>query len=1053
MKNKSIRVIQLTLIFMLVGLLSVSANSYSAPGQSVMQAGQQKSVNGKVTDSSGEAIPGASVVVKGTTVGTSTDVDGNFNLPLPANATTLVVSFVGMKSTEVVIGGQSTINVTLESDFMAVDEVVVTALGIKREKKALGYSVQDIKGDDLAQAKETNVVNSLSGRIAGVQVIKSGNGIGGSSKITIRGNSSLTGNNQPLIVVDGIPMDNFVGGGSEWSGTDYGSGIADINPDDIESISVLKGASAATLYGNRAGNGVLLITTKKGAVRRGAGITVTSNLTIENMLTYPELQNEFSQGTEGGYVIDSSSSWGEKITGQTVDYWTGEKRQLAADKNGFKDFLNTGLTSTNTVSFDRAVDDNAVRISLTHMDSKGMTPNEELKRTSFMLRGSTKLGEQKRWTLDSKINYIRSVGYNRPTLGINQSNIFYNMYLIPRSVFIKDLDPPTKPDGTRRWYAPEDVPTQNPYWVIKNDLKEDVRDRFLGFMSIKYDFTDWMNLELKYGADLYSLQLENTLKSGGIVRPSGAYSVSTQTFLEGNASSLLNLFKSNIFDSDFDASMTIGTNFMHRKSQTIRGNSDNLVIPDIYAISNGIKPTVGHDREEKKVNSLLGSAQLSYKEFLFFDFSFRNDWTSTLSPDNWSFFYKGYTLGLVVDEMLEKYNAKLPDFVTFAKLRASYAEVGNDLPPYQLYNTYSIGSNFFDYKTVGSGSTLFNSAVDNELIKESEFGLDLKFFNNRVGLDFTYYKKNAVNQLLNLPVPAETGYANKKINAGDIQNKGVELMMYGDILRSPQGLNWRVVLNFAKNKNTVEELAEGIEQYALGGSEHVNVFATAGGNYGDIWGRKFNRVTDETSPFFDKIIVDANGLPTRTNAKFLLGSQQPDWMGGISNELSYKNLSLRMLIDVRKGGDIYSGTSAAMYLSGTAKETAANDRADFVVENSVISDGSGGYVENTKAVKPQHYWARVAGRDGAAERFIYDGSNVRLREVTLTYQFTNKLLNKTPFTKATFSVVGRNLWLIHSNLPGIDPESVYGTNSNAYSLETGPPPTTRSFGFNLTLGF
>jgi TonB-linked SusC/RagA family outer membrane protein len=1012
----------------------------------------QTTVTGRVSGDDGLGIPGVSVLERGTTNGTVTNVDGDYSIRVGANAT-LVFSFMGYATQEVPLEGRTSVNVTLELSTLAVDEVVVTALGIRRERKALGYSVQDIKGDDLMMAKETNVINSLSGKIAGLQLIKSGNGIGGSTKINIRGNSSLVGNNQPLIVVDGIPMDNFIGGGSEWMGVDYGSGISDINPDDIESMSVLKGASAATLYGNRAGNGVILITTKKGSVKRGAGITVTSNLTFEDMLTYPDLQNTFSQGTEGNYVIDSQTSWGAKIAGQMVDYWAGGQRPLTADVDGFRNFLSTGLTSTNTVSFDRVVDDNAVRASLTHMNSAGMTPNENLERTSFNIRGSTKMGEKKRWTVDSKLNYVRSIGENRPTLGINQSNIFYTFYIMPRTVQVRDLDPPTDATGKRRWYAPEDVPSQNPYWKVHNDLNRDVRDRFLGFMSVKYDFTDWMNLEVKYGADLYSLQIENTLKSGGIVRPAGAYSVSTQNFLEGNATSLLNLNKQNIDDSGFSAGLTLGGNLMHRKSQTISGNSDNLVIPGIYALSNGIKPTVGHDRGEKNVNSALGSAQVSYKDFIYLDYSFRNDWTSTLSPDNWSFFYNGISAGWVANEMFKTFGVNLPEFITFAKVRASYAEVGNDLPPYQLYNTYSIGTNFFDYKTINSGSVLYNQDVQNELIKESELGLDLKLFDNRFGLDLTFYKKNATNQLLNLPVPNETGYSSKIINAGNIQNQGTELMAYADVLRSTRGLSWRIILNYSKNENTILELAEGIANYSLGGSEHVNVYATVGGNYGDIWGRRLNRVTDETSPYFDQIIVDANGLPTRTNDKFLLGTQQPDWLGGIANELSYKNVSLRFLIDMRKGGDIYSGTSANNYWYGTALETADNDRADFVVPNSVISDGQGGYTENTKLIKPQHYWQRVAGRDGAAEEFLYDATNVRLREVTLSYNLGNKVLSKTPFTRATFSFVGRNLWLIQNNLPGVDPESVYGTNTNAPALETGPAPTTRSLGFNVILGF
>lgn len=1015
----------------------------------------KKQIKGTVKDAVGMTLPGVSVQEKGTSNGVITDADGKYNINASSNAT-LVFSFIGMATQEVAVEGKSKVDVVLSESAEALDEVVVTALGIKREKKALGYAVQEVKGDALVEAREPNVINSLSGKVAGVNIARSSNGPGGSSKIVIRGYSSLTNDNQPLIVVDGIPMDNFTGGGGEWSGTDMGSGMSDINPDDVESISILKGASAAALYGSRAGNGVILITTKKGTKKKGIGVTYSSNVSFESILTYADVQNSFGQGANGVYDSESGSSWGPKIEGQEVQSWTGKTVKLSADKDGFNDFLETGVNMTNSIALDKAGEDYSVRAAFTNMDNSGIIPNVKLKRNTFTLRGTADLGPNKKWHLDSKISFNRSVGENRPALGRNQYNMFNTFYLMPRTVHVSDLDPAFDEDGNRRWFKSEDVPSENPYFYINHVKNTDTRDRLLGFTSLKYEVFSWLNAEVKYGLDYYTTQTESKIEAGGIVNPNGRYDVSMKHFLETNGSFLLTAHKRN-FIGDFDGSLSLGGNMMHNKWNQINGNGGQMVVEGVYSIGNGFKPTPGHSRSEKKINSLYGTGQIAYKNYAFLDFTFRNDWSSALSSDNRSFFYPSASLGLIATDMIEDMGVDLPDYLTFVKFRASYAEVGNDLPARQLETVYSVGSNPNDIKTIARGSTLYNKDVKSELKTSREFGADIRLFDNRFTLDFTYYKENTTNQLIPIPMPEGSGYARRMVNTGDIQNKGMELMATAHIFRNNDGFNWSLGVNYAKNENTIEELDKDMKRYELTGSEYIKAYAEEGQKYGVIYGYDFKRVTDENSEHYGKIIVDDSGLPLQDNSEFKhLGDAQPDFSIGVSNQFSYKNLSLSFLIDAKVGGDIYSGTLASMYAAGTAKETADNDRKDFIVPNTVIESGDGDnktYAVNDKEVSAQNYWGRVAGRAGVATPFIYEATSVRLRELVISYRLPKNLLKKTFFTSAKVSFVGRNLWLMYSDMPGIDPESVYGTNTNAPALETFASPTTRTLGFNISLSF
>lgn len=1021
-----------------------------------MQA--QTTVKGVVVDAASNlGLPGVSVVVKGTSQGVTTDFDGNYSIEVSNAESTLQFSYVGFTTQEIAINGQSTINVSLVEDVSQLDEVVVTALGIKRERKSLGYAVQEVKGEALTEARETNVANALSGKIAGIQVIKGSNGPASSSKIVLRGNSSLTGDNQPLIVVDGIPMDNFTGADNTDffnPSQDMGNGLGDLNPDDIETMTVLKGASAAALYGSRAGNGVILITTKTGKARKGLGITFSATTGFERLFVEPDLQNQFAQGSEGIYGNQSRLSWGPKITGQSVEDWKGDQTTLRAYDN-LGNFYNGGFNQTYSLSFQQQVSDGtSLYTSANYLDDDSNVPGATLERLNLTTRAVSKFGDDKRWTTDVKVQYINTKAGNRPLNGANNNNAFGTIAQLPRSLDVSQFRNTTDEFGKMRWFVPENA--ENPYWSAKNRLSSDARDRFLLNGSIKYDFTDWLSAEVKAGADIYTTTNESKLYSGSPGNNTGRYSFGKDSFIEKNFSFLVMASQDDVVGK-FGGSATLGGNIMGRSSNNISGSSGELVVPNLFSLNNGVNPaSVSQGSVERRTNSIYGTFQINYDGFLFLDFTGRNDWSSTLSKENRSFFYPSVSTSFVFTDMLIKSGVELPEWLTFGKIRASYATVGNDLPPYQLYNSYFIGNDANGNTTAGTNNVLFNPDLKSELIKSQEVGFEGRFFNNRLGLDFAWYKSNATNQLIPLPLDPLSGYSAKMVNAGDVQNVGVELSINGKIIYDPEGFSWDASVNYATNKNTIEKLADDVSQFRLGGYDNLSVLAVERGGYGEIWGTRYARVEDEASPNFGKIIVDGNGLPTASSEKFKLGNQQPKAMIGFTNNFSYKNLSLGFLIDARIGGEIFSGSNHALQESGNAAVTVVNgERADIVVDG-VVSDGSGGFVTNTVGVSPQRYWTAITGRSGNLginEANIYDATNVRLRNINLNYKIPSSWLENTGLQGAKLGISANNVWMMKNNLNGIDPESVFATSTNATGFEYLSPPTTSSVFLNVSLNF
>ena len=1046
---------------LLASTLCFSGNIYSAssagnPDTDISQ--QNAKVTGTIEDALGP-VAGASVVIKGTTNGTMTDMDGNFTLDGVKNGDIIQISFIGYATQEIPYAGQASLSVHLEEDTQKLDEVVVTALGMKRDKKALGYAMQELKGDELLSSREPNLANSLSGKVSGLQIVRSSNGVGGSSKIVLRGNSSLTGSNQPLIVVDGTPMDNFTGGVDDvWgnSGADMGNGLSDINPEDIESMTVLKGASAAALYGSRAGNGVILITTKSGRKNEGLGITVNAGITAESIFLKPDMQNSFGQGSVGVYDNQSRLSWGPKAEGQTVTDWLGRQVPLQTYDN-IDAFFHTGTSFNEGVSFQQNINGTSVFASINRSDDAGITPESKLNKTNVTLRATTFLDKTEKWKVDAKVNYINMNAHNRPIQGVNPSNAFNTIYGLPRSLNVKEFKSSVDEEGNMIWWDASKNPQENPYWVTKYRQNNDTRNRLLGNVSLKYAPTNWFDIELRGGTDYYTTTKNEKVYAGGNTSPRGLYNEGSETFYENNYSFLATARKDNLLDR-LGGFVTFGGNLMMQQRTKMNASAGELLVPDLFSLNNGInKPTVTSELIRRKMNSLYGSLQLNWDGYLFLDVTARNDWSSTMSKDNRSYFYPSVSLSGVISDMLPKIGGNMPEWFTFAKVRASYAEVGNDLDPYQLYNNYTVGKDENGNTTAAPGQILFDSSVRSELIKSWEAGLDVRFLQNRLGLDFAWYKTNATRQLLNLPLDPFAGYSSRKVNAGNIQNEGLEISLNGAIFQSPdvQGFNWNATAQFSLNRNKIIDLYPGVTLYDIKTLDAIQIVAAQGSYYGDIYGQTFLRVTDKDSPHYGKVIVGDDGLPLISAEKSKVGNQSPDWMLGLTNSFSYKGFNLSFLVDFRIGGDIYSATASNLFVRGNAAGTVVNgERQDFVVPNTVVRK-DGGYVENNVPVTHQNYWERIGstGNYGLPEVFTYDATNIRLRNITLGYTFNRAMLKKTPFLRLNLSATCNNVWMIHYNLPGIDPESVSATNTNATGFENGAAPTSRSFTFNVTVGF
>nr|WP_295867351.1 SusC/RagA family TonB-linked outer membrane protein [uncultured Chitinophaga sp.] len=1019
-------------------------------------AQEKKWVSGTLKDGSGAPIIYATIVEKGTINGTTSNEKGAFRVQVASNAT-LVITSVGFTKLEVPAGGN--LDLVMQDNSKGLNEVVVTALGISREKKSLGYSMQEVKANTLVEAHETNITNALTGVVAGLQVTRSSGGPAASSKINLRGNTSLNGKNQPLIVVDGVPIDNSTGvapnGTNDyWNPSlDMGNGLSDLNANDIASVSVLKGPAAAALYGSRAGDGVILITTKTGKRNAGVGITVSSTVGVETFFTRPETQKAFGQGANGAFNETSGTSWGPKITGQEVTNWAGNKEKLAYYDNP-KSFYNTGLSHNENISFQQQLDKTSVYTSLNYLNDKSMIPGTKLSRVNITSRISSKYGEKNRLSTDFKVQYSNANALNRPAAGTNPWNYASLLYTMPTSIDITQFKNPVNEFGKMYWYSTSnDV---NPYWATKYRLNQDVRNRFILNGSMKYEFTSWLNAEIKAGGDMYTTNTESKTYFGSPAAVDGGYSTGRYTFSELNYSTLITAKKDNLVGK-LSGNISVGGNLMKQKTSNVGFGTGALVVRDLFAIDNSKGAISRTDLiTEQRINSLYGTAGLNWDGYLFLDVTGRNDWSSTLSPENRSFFYPSVSLSYLLTEHIKS----LPSWLSYGKLRASYAAVGNSLPPYQLNNYFTIGNDPNGHTTASRNKNYYNKDVRSELIKSHEFGAEFRFADNRFGLDFTYYKSNATRQLIDLPLDPAAGYSTRKINAGNIQNSGIEIMADARILNDTKGLMWNISGNFSMNRNKIIDInaAENVNNYALGGFDAVSVVARTGSLYGDIYANRIlQRVTDVNSEYYGQLLLNADGLPVvvdAPNGGQFLGNQGAKALVGVTNTFSYKNFSLGFLVDARIGGKIYSTTQLMMQKAGTAAITAPGGERNDLVVPGVVDLGNGKYGANNKSVTTQQYWnAMTAGNLGAPEINLYDATSVRLRNVQLNYNLPKSALGRLPVQAVKVGLSCNNVWMISSHVRGLDPESVFAIGSNATGFENGAPPTTRTFLLNLSLSF
>ncbi|HEX2967628.1 MAG TPA: SusC/RagA family TonB-linked outer membrane protein [Bacteroidales bacterium] len=1055
---------------------------------------QTKVITGTVTSSvQGEgAIPGVTIQVKGTTIGTTTDANGKYSINVPEGSTTLVFSYIGMKKQEVEIGGRTVIDGVMESDLLGLDEVVVTALGISREKKSLGYSVQEVGGDNISKTREANFVNSLSGKVSGVQITQS-NTMGGSANVLIRGYKSLMNNNQALFVVDGVPIDNSIsntmaqadGGG----GYDYGNAASDINPDDIESMSVLKGAAATALYGSRAANGVIMITTKKGSSHKGIGVTVSSGVTFSKIdkNTLPKIQKEYGGGY-GAYYEDPTgyffytdldgdgeddlivptsedASWGAKFDPnlQVFDWVSLEptdaahylkKTPYVAAKHDISDFFETGVKQNYNVAFDGGNENGTFRLSYTNLGETGILPNSHLKKNTINFAGSYNLSSK--LSADANITYVNDKNKGRYGTGYDPGNPMQSLgQWFQANVDIYDLKNNwITPDRRQRtwnyaYYDDLEIPIyhNNIYWTRYMNYQNDGRDRFFGYGMLHYKITPWLTLEGRAATDTYSEYQEERVAVYS--NQTSDYTKTLRDFTERNFDVMARFNKT---FADLSITGLLGATARRTDvSSTVGTTVGGLLIPEFYNLMNSGSPVQTTETQLLSgVNSLYGSASIGFKNMVFLDVTGRNDVSSTLPEGNNSYFYPSISTSFLLSELP---GIKGSDVLSLLKLRLNYAEVGNDAPVYSLNPTYVQQANWGTLGVFRNSLTLLNPDLKPERTKSIEGGIEARFLQNRFGIDLSLYKTNSIDQIMPVNITNASGYSQRYVNSGEIENKGIELAINATIIKATD-FTWDVQVNWFKNVNKVISLYEGVDNILLSSAWDISTNIVKGMSYGQFRGYDFVYTNGKRT-------VDSDGYYMFSDqSDALLGSVLPDWNAGITTIFNYKGFSLSGLIDVSKGGNLYSVDMKYGLATGLFEETAGLNPKGNPIRDAVEDGGGMIYsdaVSEDGAPNSTYIWAGDWDSGWNYDLLptayhVYDASYVKLREVSFGYSLPSKLLSSTPLSRVTLSFVGRNLWIIHKNMPYYDPELSLSA-GNIQGIADGAYPSTRTFGFNLTVGF
>ena len=1022
---------------------------------------QEKTVSGTVSDNSGP-LPGVNVVVQGSKAGTQTDVDGKYAIKAKAGDV-LVFSFVGMTQSTAKVGSSNSINVKMQ-DGVKLEEVVVGALGVKRKEKAVGYASQNIKGSALTEARESNLVNALSGRVAGVQVTNSSGAVGASSRIVLRGNSSITGNNQALFVVDGVPFDNTSYGNSDsGGGRDLPNGAASISPDDIESMTILKGPNAAALYGLRASNGVIIITTKSGKGKKSLSVvSFNSNMTFSDPLLLPNYQNSYGQGATSNYFqfVDGAGngyndgvdeSWGPALDrGLSFVQWDSYKVGGAplpwiSHPNNVKDFYETGMAVTNNLSMSAGNEDANFRMSIGNSKETGMVPNTDFSKINLTINGNIKLGEK--LSSGVSIMYFNDKSNNLPTAGYNNENAAQQFIWSARNVNFTDLKDwrnlPLAAASSPAAGTPLNWNTNfqnNPYWVLETNTNTYNRDRVTGSTYLTYQLNKDFSVTGKLNLDHYSQLTTGRQAKGTNSAVDGSYSENSLLYSEVNSEVILSYKKQ--INSDFNLSLNFGGNQMKRVRTQTYGSIPGLELPNFYSLSNlktGSTATVGNQFVDTRIGSVLGFGQLSYKDYIFIDFSGRNDWASVLPVENNSFFYPAVSGSVVLSEILGLKDTK----INYLKIRGGWSKVGGTgaLGAYNLSSIYTLTNNGWGNQA-GTPNTQYNPNLKPESVVGTEIGFDLTGFNNRLRIAATYYTKKSSDLLVPIQVTGATGVTSVWDNIANMENKGIELQAGVTVLKA-NDFSFDIDLNFAKNQNTVTSLGE-LDTYILGGQWGVTLEARPGNAYGDLVGRDFVRDPNGS-------VVYKNGLPQIETTKKVLGNITPDWTGGANFNIKYKDLDFSTLIDAKVGGDVHSMTYAWGRYAGTLEESLIG-RETGIVGNGVMLNVAGQYVPNNVVVGAKAFNQTSYGNTVESSA-IFDATYIKLRSMSLGYSFPKKWLKGTFVEDFKFSLVARNLAILYKKAPHIDPETGFSSANGEQGQEFGQIPSARSYGFNINVKF
>ena len=1057
--------LKLALCVLGTGLMTmpVMANGSKGMDTNIAVEADGITVKGNISDVSGPLI-GVSVIVVGTTNGTITDMDGNFTLECNAGDE-LEISYIGYNTIRV--KAQSNMQITLEESSTELEEVVVTALGIKRDRKALGYGLSEVKGEELTKAKETNVINSLAGKVAGLVVSNTAGGASGSTRVMLRGTTELTGNNQPLYVVDGVPLDNTnFGSAGEQGGYDLGDGISAINPDDIETMTVLKGPAASALYGSRASHGVILITTKK-AEQEKVSVEYNGSFTVDTQLAkWDDVQEIYGMGDNGQYQLDASSgtnqSWGVKADMIDKTYFDGSVHPFLIYPNNTSSFFRTGLTAQNTAVLSVNTGKTGVRFSFTDMRNKDILPNTNMSRDNFNLRVNTSAGPI---DFDFSANYTRENVKNRPALGSSQSNVGKNLMTLASTYNIEWLKNYQNADGTYANWNGNDQYNRNPYWDLYKNENKSVKDVFRFTAKAIYNIDKHLKIQGTLGTDINNMNFDDFIarSTPGVLPGKLTNSIFNNRTLNAE---ILALYNNNW--GSFDLNATLGGNIFKVDNKTTVITGTDQQMDGVVSIINYAEQNVQPSTYKKQINSLYASASLGYRSTYYLEGTVRGDRSSTLPSSNNTYIYPSVSGSIVFTNFIK--NSNIKNVFSFGKVRASWAKVGSDTDPYQLALNYATGKYSYPGFTIGmiNNYTQPNSDLKPTMTSSYELGAELKFFNGRLGIDLTYYNQTSKDQIISLASSAPSGYQSRLINAGKIQNKGIELAINGRVLQI-KDFAWDAGFNFSKNSNKVLELVEGMDFFQLADASWagVSVGAEVGKDYGSILGTDFKRNEN------GDILIDKNtGLPLYDENLKTLGNSTWDWTGGFYSTFTYKNFHLYAAFDIKMGADLYSFSMRSAYLTGKATGTLPGreewyrseearkaagmteeqwrtaGKCEGLIVDGVVDNGDGTYSKNTYAVNPQNYWKSVAEK--APALFIYDNSYIKCREITFGYTFPSSMLGK--FVKSlSLSFVARNLFIVWKNIPNIDPDSNY--NTSGMGLEYGSLPSRRSYGFNINVKF